>query len=825
MFGLKVFRDTAIGFSDLLNYAFAVDDGIIIGKDGSLMAVMEYRAKDIYSSTNEERNATAKHLNQLLTKFGNGWSLQFDSVRSPINYYPDEKESHFSDTITKMIDLERRELFLYSEGIHNSKTFVTITYLPPTRAKSKIADMMFDDEMTKKDSLANKVLAYFKDKIKEFQSLGTITFLDIKQLKEEIETDELGDVHYKNHLYSFLNQAIIGDDHPMTTPNCAMYLDSLFGYDFMTGITPKIGEKYLQVVAIEGFPQESYPNILDGLSQLNIEYRWNTKFVFLDNNEALKGLNDIRKKWKQKERGMMTMMFNPHSTKLDLDAVAMVNETDNATMEVNSGLLVYGYLSTNIVIFNTDREALDESTQFVKKMVESQGFIARIEDVNAVSAYLGSLPGHIAQNIRRNLVGSLNLSHLLPISSLWQGNKHNESDKFPPKSPALAYTLSGTTPFRLNLHVGDIGHTLIFGPTGSGKSTLLALLAAQAMRYHNARIFAFDKGMSLYPLVTASGGDHYNIGGDDSSLSFAPVANISSKTDLSWAETYVLNLIELQGIKPTPQDKELVNHALKLHSENKSNSLTELISNIQSNELRSALNHYSLDGSMGHLLDAESDNLSLSNFSVFEVEELMNLKIEDAIPVLLYLFRKIEKSLDGRPTFLFLDEAWIMLGHPVFRDKIREWLKVLRKANCAVIISTQSLSDAAKSGIIDVLQESCPTKILLPNPEAFNKGTENNWGPYDYYKSFGLNEREIEIITNSIQKREYYYKSTHGSRLFDLALGEFTLAFVGASGKTDIAKIYELKKEFGRDWIVHWLEYKRVHQDFINYYKEHKNVG
>jgi len=447
--------------------------------------------------------------------------------------------------------------------------------------------------------------------------------------------------------------------------------------------------------------------------------------------------------------------------------------------------------------------------------------LARIEDINTVEAYLGSIPGNITPNIRCPLVGSLNLTHMLPLSTMWQGNKFNENDKFPPHSPPLALTISGSTPFYLNLHVGDIGHTLIFGPTGAGKSTLLAFLVAQAKRYHSERIFAFDKGMSLYPLTLASGGDHYNIAGDKSVLAFAPLANLT-KESMAWANTWVITLLQLQGCNPTPEDKELVHHALQLHQENNGKSLTDFISNLQSSELRAALNHYSISGAMGRLLDAEEDNLALSDFSVFEVEELMNLQLEDAIPVLLYIFYRIEKSLDGRPTFLILDEAWIMLGHPVFRDKIREWLKVLRKANCAVIIATQSLSDASKSGILDVLQESCPTKILLPNVEAFNKGSDNSWGPYDYYNSFGLNDREIEIIATALPKREYYYKSPHGSRLFNLALGEFTLSFIGASGKKDIAKINELHDEYGNDWDVKWLEHRGVSDDIINYYTQQK---
>jgi len=140
-----------------------------------------------------------------------------------------------------------------------------------------------------------------------------------------------------------------------------------------------------------------------------------------------------------------------------------------------------------------------------------------------------------------------------------------------------------------------------------------------------------------------------------------------------------------------------------------------------------------------------------------------------------------------------------MLGHPVFRAKIREWLKVLRKANCAVVLATQQLSDAKSSGIMDVLVDSCPTKILLPNAAA----GEDAHRPL--YESLGLNARQIEIIAGSTPKRDYYVVSPAGRRRVQLALGPKTLAFIGASDKESLARIRQLTAEHGQDWPEVWL--------------------
>src|SRR4051794_11380157 len=142
-----------------------------------------------------------------------------------------------------------------------------------------------------------------------------------------------------------------------------------------------------------------------------------------------------------------------------------------------------------------------------------------------------------------------------------------------------------------------------------------------------------------------------------------------------------------------------------------------------------------IENGISALLDSEADTLAFDTFQTFEIEELMAMGDRIIIPVLLYLFHRMERRLEGQPSLFILDEAWIALGHPTFRDKIREWLKMLRKANCAVVLATQSLSDATKSGIIDVIKESCPTKIFLPNHAATEEGM------VDFYTQFGLNER------------------------------------------------------------------------------------
>jgi len=185
------------------------------------------------------------------------------------------------------------------------------------------------------------------------------------------------------------------------------------------------------------------------------------------------------------------------------------------------------------------------------------------------------------------------------------------------------------------------------------------------------------------------------------------------------------------------------------------------------------LHREDLTGALGPLLDADYDSLGDGRMLAFETENLLQLDDKAVIPVLLYLFRRIEQRLDGSPTLVLLDEAWSYLQHELFRSRLKDWLKTMRRRNAVVVMATQQISDIANSQISDVVLENCPTKILLPNAESKNPGSR------EFYTRVGLNERELEILQTSIPKQHYYVVSKLGRRLVNLGIGKVALAWVG----------------------------------------------
>lgn len=802
MLKLSEYRNKDRSLADMLPYAVVVDNGIVMCKDGALLAGWHFYGRDTASSTPEELAAISSRVSSAFKELGTGWTINVNAQRIPAKDYPQKERSYFPDKVTRAIEAERRDIFENHGGFATENT-LTLSYKPEETAE-KLKKMAYSrNTKTHQKNSLEKSITQFKTSIAEVEdALSTVLFLN--RLTDSTEVSEDGVTRTYSELLSFLKECVTTDKAPVTLADTPMYLDALLSSaDLVGGIAPRIGENNLGILSLDGLPAKSWPAMLARLDHLPISFRFSTRFVLLDQMDALDEINKYRKTWNQLKIKFWDAMFSNPQARVNRDALIMTEDAEQAATSVQGGLVGSGFYTATIVLHDTDLENIEEGLRLLRRTLQPLGFGCRIETVNALEAWFGTHPGNTYANVRRPLINTLNMADFLPLSSIWAGQDVNPCPFYPPESPPLMYcTTDGYTPFRFNLHSGDIGHTLVFGPTGSGKSTLLGIIAAQFRRYPDSTIYAFDKGMSMYPLASATGGTHYEIGGDNSALSFCPLSKIDSNVECSWAEDWLATCCIMQGLDILPAHRGAIHDAVALLQSKPANlrSLSDFYHAVQDKDVKEAIKHYTIKGAMGRLLDAQTDSLGLSNFTVFEIEELMNLGDKNLIPVLLYVFHQIEKSFNGQPSLLILDEAWIMLGHPVFREKIREWLKVLRKSNCAVVLATQSLSDAASSGILDVLAESCPTKILLPNVTA-RQDTQR-----DLYISMGLNSKQLEIVALATPKREFYVMSPEGNRLISLALGQTALAFVGASDKDSISRIKELEATHGEQWPEKWLK-------------------
>lgn len=793
-------RSTARGLADLLLPFGLVEDGILLQQDGSLLAAWSFRGPDMHSATHAEMHALAARLNSVL-RLGSGWMINADLIRSRAPGYPDV--GHFPHAVTRIIDDERRQQFM-DEGAHfESAFFLTLTYVPPIQAEEMVRGWMFEGGSGGESTPVERIVERFKARVEMFENVFSSLF-QVKRLKRHEFVDEHGFPQDHDTLLRYFRRCITGEDHPFALPDIPVYLNELLAAeDFCAGIEPRIGSRHIRVIAIDGFPKASFPGILGELDSLAMEYRWNTRAILLDPEEARALLEKCRRKWRSRIRGFKDQVLKTHNGAVNLYAQAMAADAEQAMAVASSGDVQFAQYSSNVICLDDDIERLRENIRLVMKRIQNLGFSCRLETINAVEAWRGSLPGDGYRNVRRVLLHTLNIADLLPITSVWAGLRENPSKLMPRNSPPLMYAATtGATPFRVNLHVSDLGHTLMCGPSGAGKSTALGLVIAQWFRYPRAQVFAFDKGYSLFVLTRAAGGEFYDLVGEKTDLAFCPLRQIDSDADVTWAVTWIEDLCTLNGLAVTPKHRNAITEALFQLRLSPSRTLTELSANVQDLEVREALQFYTLSGPLGQLLDADRDVLSSGRFLTFETESLLQLDDKAVTPVLLYLFRRIEKRLDGAPTLVSLDEAWAYLRNDVFRSRLRDWLKTLRRKNGIVFLSTQNLSDICNSDISDVVLEMCPTKVLLPNAEAKNPASK------EFYERLGLNDRELDILQTSIPKQHYYVISPLGRRLISLGIHNVAMSFVGVNGREERQIVEDLIAQSPDAWQAGWLRFR-----------------
>jgi len=796
MMNLAEYRRSTTQLADFLPWAALVDEGVVLNKDGSFQRTAKFRGPDLDSAVPAELVGVAGRLNNALRRLGSGWAVFVEAQRHPASQYP---EGYFPDVASALVDVERRAEFEQEGAHYESNYFLTFLYLPPPEEPGRAERFLYEGRDRNIEADAHEVQRGFIDRTERVLGLVEGFMPEIGWLDDE-ET------------LSYLHSTISTKRQLVRVPEIPMYLDAVLAdQPLIGGLEPMLGNSHLRVLTVVGFPTVTTPGILDELNRLAFAYRWSTRAIMLDKTDATRLLTKIRRQWFAKRKSIAAIlkevMTNEASTLLDTDAHNKAMDADAALQELGSDAIGQAFITATVTVWDDDPRVADEKLRLVEKVIQGRDFTCMVESVNAVEAWLGSLPGHAYANVRQPPVSTLNLAHMIPLSAVWAGPERDEHLGAPPLFFART---EGATPFRFSLHVGDVGHTLVVGPTGAGKSVLLALMALQFRRYPDAQVFAVDFGGSIRAAALAMGGDWHDLGGalsDETNepVALQPLALIDDAAERGWAAEWIANILARETIVITPEAKDHLWSALSslASAPVSERTLTGLSVLLQSQTLKRALQPYCLGGPYGRLLDAEAERLGEAEVQAFETEGLIGTGAAPA--VLAYLFHRIEGRLDGRPTLLIVDEGWLALDDRGFAGQLREWLKTLRKKNASVIFATQSLSDIDSSAIAPAIIESCPTRLFLPNERAIEPQITA------IYRRFGLNDRQIEILARATPKRDYYCQSRRGNRLFELGLGAVALAFTAASAKSDQAAIAKIFAEHGRDgFVAAWLTHRGV---------------
>jgi type IV secretion system protein VirB4 len=798
MFDLRPYAKSGARLSDYLPWAALVAPGIGLNKDGAFQRTLEFRGQDLDSATEAELIGAASRLNNALRRFGSGWCLHVEARRDPAPGYP---EARWPNAAAWLIDEERRAVFEGAGHRFESRYFLTFTWLAPAGRQGRLEQVLFEGGSAAREQGVDygAALARFSEETDAIASLLEAMLPMAAWLDDEAT---LG----------YLHDCISDRSHRIAMPETPFHLDALLvDAPLVGGLAPRLGERHLKVLSVRSFVTETEPGLLDALNRLAVSYRWVSRFLPLDREEGRREIEKIRKRWFSKRKGLLTLLrealFREEALLVDNDAANQAADADLALQELGGEGVSAGFATLTIVIAERDEDTAHEAVRQIQQVADGLGFVTEVESVNAVEAWLGSLPGQAYADVRRPILTSPSLSHLLPLSAVWAGPRRNEHLD----APALMLTATdGATPFRLNLHVGDVGHTMVVGPTGAGKSVLLATLAAQWLRYDachagGAQLYLFDKGRSARAMMLALGGDVFDFGAGDAP-GLQPLCDIDDESERAWALDWLVGVLAQTGIAITPELKAELWAALGVLAARPEHdrTLTLFAALVQNRDVRAALEPFTQAGPYGRILDADASSLHVSPVQAFEMDELMRRPAAVGA-VLGVVFHELERRFDGRPTLLILDEAWLFLKDATFAAQIQDWLKTLRKRNVAVVFASQELADIEASAIASTIIEACPTRIFLPNDRAREPRSRA------FYEALGLNPRQIGLIAEAMPKRDYYLASRDGCRLFELGLGPAALAFAAASRREDQALIDATLAAEGREnFAAAWLDAKAL---------------
>ncbi|CAM5602955.1 type IV secretion system protein VirB4 [Aquamicrobium terrae] len=539
MMNLAEYRRTASRLADYLPWVALVGEGVVLNKDGSFQRSARFRGPDLDSAVAAELVAVAGRINNAFRRLGSGWSIFVEAQRHEASTYP---HCIFPDPASAIVDAERKADFEEAGAHFVSGYFLTFLYLPPAEEAARTEAWLYEGrERSGVDP--HEILRAFTDRTDRVLALLD-GFMPECAWLDDGET------------LTYLHSCVSTKRHRVRVPETPVYLDALLADQPLTGgLEPRLGDQHLRILTIVGFPTATTPGLLDDLNRLAFPYRWSTRAILLDKTDATRLLTKIRRQWFAKRKSIAAIlkevMTNEQSVLVDTDAANKAADADMALQELGADVAGMAYVTATITVWDADPRLADEKLRLVEKVIQGRDFSAMVETVNAVDAWLGSLPGHAYANVRQPPISTLNLAHMIPLSAVWAGPERDEHFDAP---PLLYGRTEGSTPFRLSLHIGDVGHTLVVGPTGAGKSVLLALMALQFRRYLRSQVFAFDFGGSIRAAALAMGGDWHDLGGgltdgSDTSVSLQPLARIHDTYERAWAADWIVAILTREGVK------------------------------------------------------------------------------------------------------------------------------------------------------------------------------------------------------------------------------------------------------------------------------------
>lgn len=765
---------------------FWTSDTLLL-KDNSMLRVIKVRGFAFETADDEDIDIKKEARNNLLKGMSSGnLSLWFHTIRRKREAFP---EGEMTNIFTKRVNEEWRERHDGSRSFVNEH-YITIIRKDDNSGLAKIASFAKKIRNKADSSAAGRDLKESFSELEEITSRvmnGLANYgpelLDISETNNGVFSEICGFLATIVNCGWSQNYRFVPYDVDKYLPINRIYFGSKnfeVRFPFET--------KYGGMVSLKEYRPATNAGMLDGFLQLPFEFIISQSYQFINRMIAISSMQLQQRRMIQSE---------------DV-AVSQIQEIDEALDSAMGGSYAFGKHHMTVMCLDDSVKGVENALSMCVVELSNVGIMAVREKINMEAAFWCQLPGNFKYIVRAATINTLNLASFASFHNYPSGKiKKNHW------GPAVTVlnTVSGT-PYFFSFHVRDVGHTMIIGPTGAGKTVTMNFLCAQAQKF-NCRMFFFDKDHGAEIFIRALGGK-YSVLDASKQSGFNPLSLPETSENKAFLNNWLKALVSVNGETITATDLARINDAVNGNYKLPPNK--RILRNIAPflgisgpGTLAGRLEMWHSDGSHAKLFDNEKDTIDFFSAKAFGFEMGEILKDKASIgPVLLYLFHRINSSLDGTPTMIILDEAWALIDNPIFAPTIKDWLKVLRKLNAFVVFATQSVEDATKSSISDTLVQQTATQIYLPNLKA----TEV------YKTAFMLSDREFQLVkTIDPGSRYFLIKQDSGGVIARVDLSGMTDVINVLSGRADtVILLDEIIKELGSDKPEDWLPvfYKRV---------------
>lgn len=808
--------------SELLPWMAFITERLVMGKDGSLLAVFEYHGFDSEGIDALEINTLAERVETATALLDSGCTVWWTTHRRVVD--PSMDASSMDNAGSRFVEEQWRRT-LAATPAYSHRNFVAIAFPAETGT-----GRFFNLYAREVSNGARPLQALRKAGAIALQSRHRLMF-DAEEMIRAVQRAEAMLDQFAGSLSVLGLQRLVGDAlagmlHRSIAPSSTQekvrvdlettYLDTLLGDQPITVHARHLrfggaAVRYAAIASIKAWPNTTYPGVFNAIQHVEAELDFTVAFRVLAREDARKYIEDIRRHNANFSKSILgyfreAMSAGNAEATMDNTRVVQFEESDEALTDLGEGGTA-GYLLVTLSVFGASAKEADQRFSQALKTLHATEFVFLRETIHQLSAWTTHVPGQAKEPVRWMLVSGSNYADCLPLRWIRTGKRTNTylgQQRGRPTPALTTFQTDSLIPFFFHFHGSDLPHAIVIGPSRAGKSVLMMFLASQFNRYAPAQVFIFDKDLTCRIPTYMHEGQYLWLNREASPLN--PLSQIENTDDMRWFAKWVELLIEARGYRVTAEDEQNIWQTVKQVMEAKRSGVQVSLASFAvqlKTHLAEQLNSWVGEGQRAALFDNPVDALSFSDWTAMEMGSLY-ADPRAARAFMDYAFHRIHQRLDGRPTLIYVEEAWFLLEDERFAAKVNDWLRTLAKKNALLVLTTQSLEELSKSTAFVSMVDNIPNRIFLSNPNAR--------ASMDLYVGkFGLTETQVERIRTAIPKKQYYVCTPEGSRMVEARFPPQMLAYLRSDGKAQ--KVFERARKEQPD---HWREtyYERMQGEF-----------